>query len=179
MPSRAAVDRVATARLVGRRPEPGDADAYVRFYGDPRTPEELWPSALRTPDHARASLAEFIAHWQRWDFGVWTVLLPGGEVVGHAGVQHTTVGDRPEVELLWFIHPDRRNRGYATEMAREAVRMAFDVLELDDVVSFTVEGNGASRAVMEKLGMTYERGVAHAGLPHVLYRLTRSDDGRA
>jgi RimJ/RimL family protein N-acetyltransferase len=35
------------------------------------------------------------------------------------------------------------------------------------------DGNAASRAVMEKLGMTYERHVEHAGLPHVLYRLTR------
>jgi hypothetical protein len=47
------VDQVTTARLVGRRPEPADADAYVRFYGDPRTPEELSPSDLRTPDHGR------------------------------------------------------------------------------------------------------------------------------
>jgi RimJ/RimL family protein N-acetyltransferase len=83
MPGPAAVDHVTTARLVGRRPEPGDADAYVRLYGDRRTPEE-------------------------------TVLLPGGEVIGHAGVQHTTIGDRPEAELLWFIHPDYWNRGYAT-----------------------------------------------------------------
>jgi ribosomal-protein-alanine N-acetyltransferase len=169
-----AVDRVRTARLVGRRPEPGDADAYVRFYGDPRTPEALWPSELRTPDRARAALDAFIGHWQRWGFGVWTVLLPGGEVIGHAGVQHTTIGDRPEVELLWFIHPDHWNRGYATEMAREAVRVAFDVLGLDDVISFTVHGNAASRAVMAKLGMTYEGDIEHAGLPHVLYRLTRA-----
>ena len=169
----AEVDRVTTARLVGRRPEPGDADAYVRMYGDPRTPEELWPSSLRTPDHARATLDKSIEHWQRWGFGAWTVLLPSGEIVGHAGAQHTTVGDRPEVELLWFIHPDHWNRGYATEMAREAVRVAFDVLELDDLVSFTVDRNAASRAVMEKLGMTYEPDVEHAALPHVLYRLTR------
>jgi RimJ/RimL family protein N-acetyltransferase len=31
----------------------------------------------------------------------------------------------------------------------------------------------ASRRVMEKLGMAYERDVVHAGLPHVLYRLRR------
>jgi [ribosomal protein S5]-alanine N-acetyltransferase len=167
------VDRVTTARLVGRRPEPGDADGYVRFYGDARTPEELWPSELRTPDRARATLHEFIEHWNRWGFGVWTVLLPGGEVIGHVGVQHTTIDERPEVELLWFLHPDHWNRGYATEMAREAVRVAFDVLELDDVVAFTVVGNAASLAVMEKLGMRYERDLEHAGLPHVLYRLTR------
>jgi RimJ/RimL family protein N-acetyltransferase len=118
-------------------------------------------------------LDEFIEHWQRWGFGAWTVVLPGDEVIGYAGVQHTRIGDRPEVELLWFIHPDHWNRGYATEMAREAVRVAFDVLELDDVISFTVRGNAASRAVMERLGMTYERDIEHVGLPHVLYRLTR------
>ena len=167
------IDSVTTGRLVGRRPEPGDADAYVRFYGDPRTPEELWPSHLRTPDHARATLEKSIEHWQRWGFGVWTVLLPGGEIIGRAGIQHTTIGDQREVELLWFIHPDHWNRGYATEMAREAVRVAFDVLELDDVISFTVHSNGASRAVMEKLGMTYQRDIEHVGLPHVLYRLAR------
>jgi ribosomal-protein-alanine N-acetyltransferase len=96
---------------------PGDADAYVRFSGDSRTPEELWPSDLRTPDHARATLEGFIEHRQRWGFGVWTVLLPGSEVIGHAGAQHTTIDGRPEVELLWFIHPDYWNRGYATEIA--------------------------------------------------------------
>ena len=92
---------------------------------------------------------------------------PAARRRGHRAhrVQHTTIGDRPEVELLWFIHPDYWNRGYATEMAREAVRVAFDVLELDDVISFTVHGNAASRAVMEKLGMTYERDVEHVGLP--------------
>lgn len=164
---------VTTARLVGRRPEPGDADAYVRFYGDPRIPEALWPSGLRTADHARATLGEFIEHWERWGYGVWTVLLREGEIIGHAGVQHTTIRETPEVEVLWFIHPDHWNRGYATEMAREAVRVAFGVLELDDLVSFTVDRNAASRAVMEKLGMTYERDIEHAGLPHVLYRLKR------
>ena len=162
-----------TSRLVGRRPEPGDGDAYVRFYGDPRIPEELWPSDLRTPDHARGTLDEFIDHWERWGFGAWTVLLRDGEIIGHAGMQHTTIGGNPEVEILWFIHPDHWSRGYATEMAREAVRVAFGVLELDDLVSFTVDGNAASRAVMEKLGMTYERDIEHAGLPHVLYRLER------
>ena len=167
----AEVDRVTTARLVGRRPEPGDADAYVRIYGDSRIPEEWWPSSLRTPDHARATLDKFIDHWQRWGFGLWTVLLPGGEIIGQAGVQHATVGGRREVELGWFIHPDHWNRGYATEMAREAVHVAFDVLGIDNVVAFTVDRNAASRAVMEELGMTYERDIEHSGLPHVLYRL--------
>ena len=75
--------------------------------------------------------------------------------------------------MLWFIDPDHWNRGYATEMAREAVRVAFDVLELDSVVAITAVANAPSRAVMEKLGMAYERDLVHAGMPHVLYRRTR------
>jgi RimJ/RimL family protein N-acetyltransferase len=84
MPDPIALDTVTTARLLGRRPEPGDADAYVRFYGDPRTPEERWSSDLRTPDHARATLAQFIEHWQRWGFGVWRP-EPADEVVPGGG----------------------------------------------------------------------------------------------
>ena len=35
--------------------------------------------------------------------------------------------------------------------------------------------NAASRGVMEKVGFRYDRELDHAGLPHVIYRLSRSD----
>lgn len=172
MPGDLGLDRVRTERLLARRPEPDDADAYVRFFTDPRTPEEVWPEHLRTADQAREVLQASIAHWKRWGFGPWTVLA-GGAIVGRAGAEHTTVAGRPEVELLWFMDPDVWNRGYATEVACEAVRVAFDVLELDDLVAFTTPANVASQSVMRKLGFVYERDIEHAGLPHVLFRLRR------
>jgi ribosomal-protein-alanine N-acetyltransferase len=172
MPVDFGLDRVATQRLVGRRPEPGDALAFARILTDGRIAEEVWPEHLRTTDRAQDMLKDMIAHWERWGFGPWTVLLDG-EVIGYDGVRHADVGGRPEIELLWFFDPDHWGRGYATEMAREAVRVAFEVLELDDLVAETVDVNRASRAVMEKLGMTYERDVVHVGLPHVVYRLRR------
>uniref|UniRef100_UPI00403FCAC5 GNAT family N-acetyltransferase n=1 Tax=Streptomyces sp. SS7 TaxID=3108485 RepID=UPI00403FCAC5 len=46
--------------------------------------------------------------------------------------------------------------GYATEGARAAVRFGFDVLDLPEIVSFTVAGNRRSRAVMQRLGMTHD-----------------------
>jgi ribosomal-protein-alanine N-acetyltransferase len=172
MPGGLAVDRVATARLVGRRPEPGDADAWVRWYTDPQIDEAAWPSHLRTAEDAQTVLKDAIAHWERWGFGPWTVLA-GGAPVGKAGLQHARVAGRPEVELVWFFDAGVWNRGYATEMAREAVRVGFNVLELDELVAFTTPANAASQAVMRKLGMSYERDIEHAGLPHVLYRLRR------
>ncbi|HEV7492248.1 GNAT family N-acetyltransferase [Baekduia sp.] len=172
MPVDFGIDRVSTARLVGRRPEAGDATTYARMYTDARVAEEAWPEHLRTADRAHAVLAEFLGHWERWGFGSWTVLADGMPI-GYVGLRHGDVGGRPEVELLWFLDADHWGHGYATEMAREVVRVAFDILELDAVVAETVDVNHASRAVMRKLGMSYERDIVHVGLPHVLYRLSR------
>jgi ribosomal-protein-alanine N-acetyltransferase len=166
------IDHVSTARLVGRPPEPGDAAVYAQIFTDARVAEEAWPEHQRTADRALALLDHFLRHWERWGFGPWTV-LHDSTPIGYTGLRHADVDGRPEVELLWFLDADRWGHGYGTEMAQEAVRVAFDVLELDAVVAQTVDVNHASRAVMEKLGMTYERDTVHAGLPHVLYRRSR------
>jgi ribosomal-protein-alanine N-acetyltransferase len=165
---------VVTERLTGRRPEPDDLPDLVRIFTDRRVDEAFWPADLRTPDQVAATLKHTIDHWDRWAFGAWTVLERGSDrIVGRVGLEHTTKFGHPEVELQWFIDADVWGRGYATEMAREAVRAAFTTLGLDSLISYTVPGNAASRAVMEKLGMTYEADVENAGMPHVLYRLSR------
>jgi [ribosomal protein S5]-alanine N-acetyltransferase len=165
---------VTTERLFGRRPEPGDLEGYVRIFTDPRVDEDLWPADLRTSDKVAAILKGSIEHWDRWEFGPWTVLERSSDrIVGRVGLEYTTKFGHPEVEVEWFIDPDAWGRGYATEMAQEAVRAAFTTLGLDELISYTTPDNTASRAVMEKLGMTYERDVENAGMPHVLYRLAR------
>ena len=165
---------VTTERLFGRRPEPGDLEDWVRIFTDPRVDEDLWPAELRTADKVRAMLESSIAHWDRWEFGPWTVIERAGDrIVGRVGLEHTTKFGRPEVELEWFVDPDVWGRGYATEMAEEAMRAAFITLALDSVVSYTTTVNEPSRAVMRKLGMTYEADIENAGLPHVLYRIER------
>jgi [ribosomal protein S5]-alanine N-acetyltransferase len=174
MPIDFGIDRVATARLTGRRPEPGDLGAYQRIWTDPRVDEAVWPEALRTADRAESFLRDAIAHWERWGFGPWTMLL-GGAPIGYAGLRHDEVDGRPAVEVLWFVDPEQWGHGYATELARESLRVAFEVLELDAVVAQTTPANAASRAVMEKLGMTLAGETLHAGLPHVLYRIAASE----
>jgi RimJ/RimL family protein N-acetyltransferase len=166
------IDRVSTARLVGRRPEPGDLGAYVRMFTDPRVSEEVWPEHLRTADLAESNLKASIAHWERWGFGPWTVLLDGAPV-GYDGIRHAKVAGRPVLELLWFLDADHWGQGYATEMGREAVRVAFEILEADELLAQTADENRASRAVMEKLGMRHTDSTMHAGLPHVVYALNR------
>jgi ribosomal-protein-alanine N-acetyltransferase len=165
---------VTTERLTGRRPEPGDLAEWVRIFGDPRIAEAIWPAEMRTPEKVAATLKSSIEHWERWGFGAWTVIeRASARIVGRVGLEHTTKFGQPEVELEWFIDPDAWGRGYATEMAGEAVRAAFTTLGLDSLISYTTPDNLASQRVMRKLGMTYETDVVNVGMPHVLYRLSR------
>ncbi len=87
----------------------------------------------------------------------------------------THVGGNDEVELAYALMAEYWGRGLATEMAQEIVAVAFERLHLTEVVCFTLTTNRASQRVMEKAGFEYERGVVHAGSPHVLYRITASE----
>ncbi len=91
-----------------------------------------------------------------------------------------TVPATPCVEVGWRLTPTAWNKGYATEAATTCLQWGFTELSLEEIISFTFEGNTRSRAVMERIGMT--RNAAddfdHPMLPpdspllrHVLYRL--------
>jgi RimJ/RimL family protein N-acetyltransferase len=59
-------------------------------------------------------------------------------------------------EIGWSIHPDEQGRGYATEAARELIRLGFEELHLHRIVAECDPRNTASIKVMEKLGMRRE-----------------------
>jgi len=81
--------------------------------------------------------------------------------------------DKPHIDLGWRLNPAYWGRGYATEAARGAVDRAFGELGLDELAATTLPHNARSRAVMERLGMTYAGECVHANLPHVLYLLRK------
>lgn len=56
----------------------------------------------------------------------------------------------------WSVHPDVQGRGFATEGAREMLRVGFGELGLHRIVAECDPRNGASIRVMEKLGMRRE-----------------------
>jgi RimJ/RimL family protein N-acetyltransferase len=169
------IERVQTARLVGTRPLLRDAEELHPVLADERVAAWLWPGRLggpRTLGQVRALLVRDVDHWKRRGWGPWVVRdAETGEVLGRVGPAVTHVVSRDEVELAWVIASGRWSQGLATEMAAEAVRVAFDVLGLPELVAYTLVHNAASRAVMEKLGFVHERDLELVGLPHALYRL--------
>ena len=82
----------------------------------------------------------------------------------------------------WRLARPAWGHGYATEAARAALEYGFGPAGLAEIVSFTTRTNARSRAVMDRLGMTYDPtdDFDHPMLaadnplrPHVLYRLSR------
>jgi len=175
-----------TERLLLRRWRPSDRAPFAELNADTKVAEFL-PGTL-TREESDAFAARIEAHFERHGFGLWAVEIPG--VASFAGVVGLSVPRfeahfTPCVEIGWRLAAEHWGKGYATEGARAALDFGFDVLGLEEIVSFTVPGNLGSRRVMEKLGMTHdpEEDFDHPLLPkghplrrHVLYRVAQPRD---
>jgi RimJ/RimL family protein N-acetyltransferase len=150
---------------------------------------EYFP-ALLTPAESDALVDRATAHFAAHGFGPWAAELGGtGEFIGFIGLSiprfeaHFT----PCVEIGWRLAAGHWGRGLATEGAQAVAAYGLGELGLNELVSFTSEGNIKSRRVMEKIGMTHDAAddFDHPALPeghslrrHVLYRKAGSGGTR-
>ncbi|MGX2039039.1 GNAT family N-acetyltransferase [Methylocaldum sp. MU1018] len=169
-----------TERLRLRQWRAADREPFARLNADPRVMAFL-PSPLdRAASDAMAQRIQALIEERGWGF--WAAELKRtGEFIGFVGL-HVPMPELPFapcVEIGWRLAYAHWGRGYATEAARGALRVGFDVLNFPEIVSFTAVGNTRSRAVMERLGMvqapeTFRHPALPAGHPlreHCLYRL--------
>ena len=154
-----------------RAPESRDEAGYRRLLFDPAVAPWLRPKPLRpfTEADPPALLVRDLRHWESHGWGPWVVEVDGG-FAGRAGLNTTRVAGEQAVELAWALVGAAQGRGIVTQAALAAVAEA-RAMGLPEVVSFTVPENVASRRVMEKAGLRFDRDITHGGLPHVLYRL--------
>jgi len=141
---------------------------------------EHFPAVLSRAE-SDATVDRIEAHFEHHGFGPWAAESQG-EFIGCVGlaVPRFEAAFTPCVEILWRLARPWWGHGLATEGARACVAYAFEVLQLEEIVSYTVPGNLRSRRVMEKLGMIHTGEFDYPLLPeghpvrrHVLYRLWR------
>jgi RimJ/RimL family protein N-acetyltransferase len=82
-----------------------------------------------------------------------------GAFAGRGGLRRVAIEGRPEVEVGYGLMPERGGQGLATELAGESIRVAFDELQLPELVCFTLPTNRASQRVMEKAGFRYSNDI--------------------
>jgi RimJ/RimL family protein N-acetyltransferase len=164
-----------TPRLVLRPFGPEDGPGHATLYGDPEVTRFL-PRGPFGPaealERSRGALERFMGHWRQHGFGVWAILDRGtGAFIGQCGLAH--VPELGEVELLYALARDRWGQGLAPEAGQAALRHGFQELRLERIIALTRPENKASRRVMDKLGLTYERTVRVFGLDAVCYSISR------
>lgn len=172
-----------TERLLLRPWRDADLAPYAALNADPVVMRHF-PSTL-TREQSDLHVRSVRERAARGEPSLWAVEVVGGaEFIGFVGlaVPSFRAPFTPCVEVGWRLAKEHWGSGYAPEGARAAMAFGFEVLGLDEIVSFTSEGNSASRRVMEKLGMRRDPSddFEHPGLPpghhlrrHVLYRLRR------
>jgi len=170
-----AAQRIDTARLVGTPLGESDFDDLRLLHSDPRVTATLTADGLPLSEQAtRDFLARTADHWRRYAFGLMAFRdRASADFIGYSGIKHAIVEGADLIELAYAVRADRQRKGYATEMARSSIEVAFEQIHLEELVAFTLTHNQASRRVIESCGFRYDRDITHAGLAHVLYRLRR------
>ncbi len=172
---------ILTERLEIRPWTPEDRPAFTALATDPEMMRYM-------TDGRPWSESEIDAYFARQAHGIETygfwmgalVERATGRVVGLSGLQF--LGTTGELEVGYWVAKDLWGLGYASEAAGGIFRHAFEDLGRERMLAITHAQNGASRRVMEKLGMRFLRATTGVELGHrfpeievVLYGIERTE----
>jgi RimJ/RimL family protein N-acetyltransferase len=161
---------IETARLILRRPEARDADAFVAYFATPRSAGNGGPLPA---GRAWRSFATQLGAWQMLGHGMWAVTRRGED---HARglIGPWCPADWPENEIGWMLfRAEDEGTGLAFEAARAALADAFGRLGWTTAVSYIAETNTRSRRLAERLGARPDPDAARPDtfeVPHLVYR---------
>jgi [ribosomal protein S5]-alanine N-acetyltransferase len=148
---------IRTRRLVLRRPAMSDVENIRRAAAHPST---RWGAHLLPHPYLRRHAVEFVKRKalqfrKRESLALAITLGTDGSLIGMIELSHLSSTDRCG-ELGYWIAPERRGRGYATEAARAMCEVGFHTLRLHRVEARAFARNRASLRVLKKAGLVQE-----------------------
>jgi RimJ/RimL family protein N-acetyltransferase len=171
----------ATPRLRLRQWRSEDREPFAAMNADPEVMKYF--AALGTREGSDRTIDVWHSELEERGWSNWAVeISDSGTFIGFVGlsVPRRTLPFTPCVEIGWRLAKVHWGKGFATEAAKGTLRVAFEKLQLEEVVSFTSLVNKRSHAVMERIGMINSgEDFDHPALPegsdlrrHCLYRIT-------
>lgn len=174
---------IETPRLAIRNWQEKDREAFYRLNSDEKI-MAFFP-ARRSPAEANRMFDRNCNRIKNTRFGFYALeQKDNGTIAGFAALMPTDIEPfipKGTVEIGWRLLPEHWHKGFATEAARALLSYGFDILKLDEIVSFAVQDNLPSIAVMQRIGMTAEpeHNFDHPRVPdsmphlkrHVLFRI--------
>ena len=148
-----------------------DLDALAAIWADPEVTRFLPSRGVPIPrERVEKSLAAFIKHWQR-GYGVWSIREISSQMVGYCGLRY--LDELEEVEVLYGLAKAYWGRGIATQAVKASVRYGFEIANLSRIIVLTLPENLASRRVIEKAGLQYEKQIHIFNLDALYYSTKR------
>ena len=165
------VDNVLyTERLILCPVTVGDHAALLAHWAAPDVRRFLFDGAMLSAAEVTQAIQDSARDFGRAGFGLWLVYekeRPG--LIGTSGLRPL---DQIGLEIFYSLAPGSWGQGYATEAARAVLDHALGPLGLPEVLAEVDEGNAASIAVIERLGMTRFDVVSGLLGPMIRYRKT-------
>ena len=174
---------IQTERLILRGWRDDDAALHHAMCADPAVMAYLGPAP--TLADSVAVVARQKAMFADYGACFWALeRRDTGAFIGWCGTKPGPVGTPIEgkPEIGWSLVQSEWGQGYAREAAEASLAWGWREMDLPTVWAITVPANTASRALMERLGMTrvvdgnFDHPKLTAGDPlrrHILYRIDR------
>jgi [ribosomal protein S5]-alanine N-acetyltransferase len=168
----AAVDHVLTTdRLVLRPVTPADHAALLAHWTAPRVRQFLFDGTVLSAAEIAEAIEDSARDFATAGYGLWLIRQAGGtDLMGTAGLRPL---EDLGLEVYYSLAPGAQGRGLATEAARAVIKQALGPLGRPGVLAEVDEGNTASAAVLERLGMSPFQVVPGVLGPMIRYRKTR------
>lgn len=146
---------LVTERLLLRPYLPVDLPAFVAMNGDPDTMRYL--GGPITASESETLAADINQCFSERGYGkIAMARRDTGQFIGLCGLSRE-VWFPDDLEIGWRLVPEARGHGFATEAARFWLAYGFDALGLSRMISMADVPNFRSIAVMQRLGMHYDR----------------------
>jgi [ribosomal protein S5]-alanine N-acetyltransferase len=148
----AVVDHVLRTERLVLRPVTAEDHAVLRaHWAAPDVRRFLFDGATLSAAEITEAIEDSARNFGRAGYGLWLVHETGRtDLAGTAGLRPL---EDLGLEIFYSLAPGSWGRGYATEAARSVLDYALGSLGLPEVLAEVDEGNTASVAVIERLGM--------------------------
>jgi RimJ/RimL family protein N-acetyltransferase len=151
---------IDTERLILRRWKQEDHAPFAAMCADPNVMRYIGNGSTRTAEQASRAIERFENEWDEMGFGLFAVEDKlTASFVGFAGFSWPDFLPEimPSVEIGWRFSKSSWGKGYASEAATAALSHGVNMLGITDIVSIYQLENLASRRIMQKLGMIFDR----------------------
>ncbi len=112
---------------------------FSQDYGGPLSTEQVW-----------ARLKADIGSWYLLDFGVWVIQQKSDQTLrGTCGFWQGRGWPR---ELTWWLLPESRGKGMASEASHAVIAHAYNEYKWQSVETYMNDDNASARALVERLG---------------------------